>query len=106
MIKSGSRSNEKIRRRTTIADIAQRVPKLKWQWVWHTARRTEGLWGPKSLEWCPRRGNGSVSQIQTRRTDDNKRIRWKPLQTSGPGPWIVEVPRNENTYVQQSVSIG
>ncbi|CAH2227104.1 jg26717 [Pararge aegeria aegeria] len=35
----------KIRRRTRVTDIAQRVAKLKWQWAGHIARRTDGRWG-------------------------------------------------------------
>ncbi|CAH2243961.1 jg16801 [Pararge aegeria aegeria] len=35
--------NEEIRRRT-------RVAKLRWQWAWHIAWRTDGRWGPKVLE--------------------------------------------------------
>ncbi|CAH2237605.1 jg7369 [Pararge aegeria aegeria] len=37
--------NEEIRGRTKVTDIAQRVPKLKWQWAGHIVRRTDGRWG-------------------------------------------------------------
>ncbi|CAH2238553.1 jg6810 [Pararge aegeria aegeria] len=46
--------NEEISRRTRVTDIAQRVAKLKWQWAGHIARRTDGRWGLKVLEWRPR----------------------------------------------------
>ncbi|CAH2239424.1 jg16849 [Pararge aegeria aegeria] len=46
--------NEEIRRRTRVTDIAQRVAKLKWKWAGHIARRTDGRWGSKLLEWQPR----------------------------------------------------
>ncbi|CAH2265008.1 jg25136 [Pararge aegeria aegeria] len=46
--------NEEIRRRTRVTDIAQRVAKLKWKWAGHIARRTDGRWGSKVLEWRPR----------------------------------------------------
>ncbi|CAH2232710.1 jg5334 [Pararge aegeria aegeria] len=49
--------NEEIRRRTRGTDIAQRVAKLKWHWAEHLARRTDGRWGLKVLEWPPRTGN-------------------------------------------------
>ncbi|CAH2233520.1 jg10802 [Pararge aegeria aegeria] len=45
--------NEEIRRRTRVTNIAQRVAKLKWQWAGHIARRTDGRWGLKVLEWRP-----------------------------------------------------
>ncbi|CAH2241463.1 jg15660 [Pararge aegeria aegeria] len=43
--------NEEIRRRTRVTNIAQRVAKLKWQWAGDIARRKDGRWGPKVLEW-------------------------------------------------------
>ncbi|CAH2240682.1 jg25706 [Pararge aegeria aegeria] len=60
--------NEEIRRRTRVTDIAQRVAKLKWQWAGHIARRTDGRWGLKVLEWRPRTGKRSVGRPQTRWT--------------------------------------
>ncbi|CAH2264474.1 jg16941 [Pararge aegeria aegeria] len=46
--------NEEIRRSSKVFDIAKQVAKLKWQWAEHIARRTDGRWGPKVLEWQPR----------------------------------------------------
>ncbi|CAH2237177.1 jg11150 [Pararge aegeria aegeria] len=54
MIKS-----EKISRRTRVTDIAQRVAKLKGKWAGHIARRTDGRWGSKVLEWQPRTDNST-----------------------------------------------
>ncbi|CAH2105633.1 unnamed protein product [Euphydryas editha] len=48
--------NDEIRRRTKVADIAQWICKLKWQWPGHIARRTDGQWSRKVLEWRPRTG--------------------------------------------------
>ncbi|CAH2248025.1 jg12737 [Pararge aegeria aegeria] len=62
--------NEEICRRTRVTDIAQRVAKLKWKWAGHIARRTDGRWGSKVLEWRPR----SVRRLPTRWTDDIKRV--------------------------------
>ncbi|CAH2268389.1 jg15843 [Pararge aegeria aegeria] len=72
--------NEEIRRRTRVTDIAQRVAKLKWQWAGHIARRTDGRWGLKVLEWRPRTGKRSVGRPPTRWTNDIRRIagsRWR-----------------------------
>ncbi|CAH2268866.1 jg21138 [Pararge aegeria aegeria] len=57
--------NEKTRRRTRVTDISQRVAKLKWQCAWHIARRTDGRWGLKVLEWRPRTGKRSVGGQMT-----------------------------------------
>ncbi|CAH2267138.1 jg2876 [Pararge aegeria aegeria] len=54
--------NEEIRRRTRVTDIAQRVAKLKRQWAGHIARRTDGCWGLKVLEWRPRPLHGATFQ--------------------------------------------
>ncbi|CAH2211469.1 jg22874 [Pararge aegeria aegeria] len=71
--------NEEIRRRTRVTNIAQRVAKLKWQWAGHIARRTDGRWGLKVLEWRSRTGNRSACRPLTRWTDDIRRVaesRW------------------------------
>ena len=52
--------NEKIRRRTKIVDIAQWISKLKWQWAGYRARRADGRWGKKILDWRPRMRKCSV----------------------------------------------
>jgi hypothetical protein len=48
--------NDDIRKRTKVTDIAPRIADLKWQWIGHIARRTDGRWGGKVLEWRPRTG--------------------------------------------------
>ncbi|CAH2228331.1 jg1561 [Pararge aegeria aegeria] len=66
--------NEEIRRRTRVTDIAQRIAKLELQWAGHIARRTDGRWGLKVLEWRPRTGKRSVGQPPSRWTDDIRRV--------------------------------
>ncbi|PZC72575.1 hypothetical protein B5X24_HaOG210906, partial [Helicoverpa armigera] len=51
-----------IRRRTKVTDIAHRISKLKWQWAGHIARRADGRWGRKVLEWRPRTSKRSVGR--------------------------------------------
>ena len=63
-------SNEEIRRRTNVTDIALRISMLKGQWAGHIARRTDYRWGRKVLEWQPRAGRRSVGRPPTRWTDD------------------------------------
>ncbi|CAH2244793.1 jg5144 [Pararge aegeria aegeria] len=81
--------NEEIRRRTKLTEIAQRIAKLKWQWAGHIARRTDGRWGLKVLEWRLRTGKRGVDRPPTRCTD-------------GCGLWNSQ----QKTYVQQWTSIG
>ncbi|KAJ8726778.1 hypothetical protein PYW08_007034 [Mythimna loreyi] len=71
--------NEEMRRRTRVTDISRRIAKLKWQWAGHIARRTDGRWGRKVLEWRPRTKRRSFGRPPTRWTDDLVRItgtRW------------------------------
>ncbi|CAH2245134.1 jg2388 [Pararge aegeria aegeria] len=62
--------NEEIRRRTRVTDISQRLVKLKWQWAGHIARRTDGRWGLKVLEWRPRTCKRNVGRPPTTWTGD------------------------------------
>ncbi|KAL0860164.1 hypothetical protein ABMA27_010471 [Loxostege sticticalis] len=57
---------DEIRRRTKVTDIARRIANLKWQWAGHIARRTDGRWGRKVLEWRPRAGRRNVGRPPTR----------------------------------------
>ncbi|CAH2234472.1 jg1614 [Pararge aegeria aegeria] len=66
--------NEEIRRRTRVTDIAQRVAKLNRHLAKHIARRTDGRWGLKVLEWRLRTGKRSVGRPPTRWTDDIRRV--------------------------------
>ncbi|CAH2241182.1 jg3248 [Pararge aegeria aegeria] len=71
--------NEEIRRRTKVTDLAQRVAKLKLLWAGHIARRTDGRWGSKVLEWQPRTGTRSVGRHPTKWPNDITRVagsRW------------------------------
>jgi hypothetical protein len=71
--------NDKIRKVIKVTDIARRIADLKWQWAGHIARRTDGRWGGKVLEWQPRTGRRSVGRPPTRWTDDLVKVagrRW------------------------------
>ncbi|CAH2235516.1 jg19493 [Pararge aegeria aegeria] len=95
---------EEIRRRTRVTDIAQRVAKLKWQWVGHVARRTAGRWGLTVLEWRPRTAKRSVSRPPMRRTEDIRRVagsRWRQAAQDR-----VSWNSLQKTYIQQWPSIG
>ncbi|CAH2228333.1 jg27943 [Pararge aegeria aegeria] len=95
--------NEEIRRRTGVTDVAQRVAKMKWKWVGHIARRTDGRWGSEVLEWRPRSGKRCVGRAPTRWADDIKRVagsRWKQAAQDC-GFWN----SLQKTYVQQWTSI-
>ncbi|CAH2240129.1 jg6383 [Pararge aegeria aegeria] len=79
--------NEEICRRTTVTDIAQRVAKLKWKWAGHIARRTDGRWGSKLLEYWETQCWSAPNEVDRR----HQASRWEPLETSGPRPWILEL---------------
>ncbi|KAL0832165.1 hypothetical protein ABMA28_001622 [Loxostege sticticalis] len=94
--------NEEIRRRTKVTDIARRIANLKWQWAGHIARRTDGRWGRKVLEWRPRTGRRSVGRPPTRWTDDlvkvaggawmraaQDRVLWKSLGEAYVQQWTI-----------------
>jgi hypothetical protein len=42
--------NTWVKSMTKVADIAERVKKLKWQWPGHIARRMDGRWTREILE--------------------------------------------------------
>ncbi|CAH2232993.1 jg19868 [Pararge aegeria aegeria] len=74
--------NEEIRRRTKVTDIAQRVAMLRWQWAEHIARRTDGRWGSKVLNWQPRTGTAYVNPQPGGQTTSSESL--DPMDTSGP----------------------
>ncbi|CAH2248054.1 jg12749 [Pararge aegeria aegeria] len=63
-----------IRRRGRVTNIAQRGTKLKWKWAGHIARRTDGRWGSKVLEWRPRTGKRSVGWPPARWAEDIEQV--------------------------------
>ena len=96
--------NEEIRRRTKVTDIAHRISKLKWQWAGHIARRADGRWGRKVLEWRPRTSKRSVGRPPTRWTDDLMKVagrRWMQV-ASNRYMWRSK----GEAYVQQWTSYG
>ncbi|XP_063539716.1 uncharacterized protein LOC134748833 [Cydia strobilella] len=96
--------NDDIRSRTRVTDIARRIANLKWQWAGHIARRTDGRWGRKVLEWRPRTGRRTAGRPPTRWSDDLVKvagIRWlRAAQDRSEWRALGEA------YVQQWTSIG
>ncbi|CAH2264625.1 jg6243 [Pararge aegeria aegeria] len=89
--------NEEISRRTRVTDIAQRVAKLKWQWAGHIARRTDGRWGLKVLEWRPRTGKREDDIRIQASTSEPLEARYKrPMSSSG--------RRNDDEYIKYCIS--
>ncbi|CAH2209543.1 jg2202 [Pararge aegeria aegeria] len=95
--------NEEIRRRTR-SEIAQLVAKLVWQWAGHIARRTDGRWGLKVLEWRPRTGKRSVARAPTRWTNDIRRVDGSCWRQAAPDRALWN--SLQKTYVQQWTSIA
>ncbi|CAH2237421.1 jg11276 [Pararge aegeria aegeria] len=96
--------NEEIRRRVRVTDIAQRVAKLNWQWAGHIARRTDGRWGLKVLEWRPRTGKRIAGQPPTMWTDDIRRVAGSRCRQAAQDRVLWN--SLQKTYVQQWTSIG
>jgi len=48
------KTNEWIRAQTKVEDVIKIAKKLKWRWVGHIARRTDGRWATNVLHWIPR----------------------------------------------------
>ena len=96
--------NDEIRRRTKVVDIAQRISKLKWQWAGHIARRTDGRWGRKVLEWRPHIGKRSVGRPATRWTDDLIQVAGRRWMQAASNRYFWK--SMEEAYVQQWTSCG
>jgi hypothetical protein len=95
--------NDEIRKRTKDTDIARRIADLKWQWAGHIAKRTNGRWGGKVLEWRPP-GDAALVGPPTRWTDDLVKVagsRWmRAAQDRSSWRTLGEA------YVQQWMSLG
>ncbi|CAH2217925.1 jg24420 [Pararge aegeria aegeria] len=87
-----------------VTGIAQRVAKVKWHRAGHIARRTDGRWGLKVLEWRLCTGKRSVGRPPTRWRDDIRRFagsRWRQAAQDR-----VLWNSLQKTFVQQWTSIG
>lgn len=96
--------NEIIRQRTGVIDVIEKITTLKWNWAGHVARRTDGRWSKKLLEWRPRHeAYRSRGRPPTRWTDDIRKIC---------GNWIqmaqdrAEWQNKREAYVQQWTTIA
>ncbi len=96
--------NEEIRRRTKVTDIARRIAKTKWQWAGHIARRDDGRWGRKVLEWRPRAGRRSVGRPPTRWTDDLVKVAGRAWMRAAQDRALWKAL--EEAFVQQWTSFG
>ncbi|CAH2268562.1 jg2249 [Pararge aegeria aegeria] len=82
---------EEICGRTRVTDIAQRFAMLKWQWMRLIARRTDGRWGPKVLEWRSVGRPLSVSWTDGIKLDVYAFFQRLPAGKKRSVPWILEV---------------
>ena len=91
--------NTEIRRRTGVLDAVKRIATAKWNWAGHIARREDGRWTKKILEWRPRHeAYRSRGRPPTRWTDDIKRITTNWIQEAQDR---VRWQRLREAYVQQ-----
>lgn len=64
------RTNDWIRQKTKVTDIAERVARLKWNWAGHLMRTEDGRWTRKATEWRPRTTKRNPGRPKTRWKDD------------------------------------
>ncbi|CAG9839094.1 unnamed protein product [Diabrotica balteata] len=58
--------NIDIRERTKITDVAERIARLKWQWVRHVSRDNHEKWTQRLTSWRPRENRRGVGRPQKR----------------------------------------
>ena len=57
-------------RRAKVADWVEEQKRLKWRWAGHVARREDGRWSRRLLDWAPTKGGRRVGRPARRWEDD------------------------------------
>jgi len=57
-----------------VEDVIKTVKKMKWRWVGHIARRTDGRWATNVLQWIPREKKRPRRHPNVRWVDEIKRF--------------------------------
>ena len=60
----------------------------KWKWAGHVARRTDGRWSAKILEWRPKEGHRTVGRPRARWRDDLD-VFIRTIEGANRDDWIV-----------------
>ena len=90
--------NEDLRRRTGVTDVVNQIGQLKWNWVRHVGRMSDGRWTKRFLEWRPRLDKRSKGRPPTRWMDDLRRFGVIWIQRAQDRKEWAEM---EEAYVQQ-----
>lgn len=93
--------NSRIRERTKITDVVERVASLKWKWIGHVMRQEPDRWTQKVILWRPRGTKRSAGRPKKRWIDDVRtvaggqwmrlardRIAWKNLEEAYIRQWM------------------
>ena len=78
------KTNEWIRQKTKVIDIAERVARQKWKWAGHLMRVDDNRWTKKTTEWRPRTTKRNPGRPRTRWKDDIQKLagtQWMSLTT-------------------------
>ena len=68
-------------KRAKVADWVEEQKRLKWRWAGHVARREDGCWSRRLLDWAPTKGGRRVGRPAKRWEDDLAAYKqnWKQL---------------------------
>ena len=47
---------DKVRNKTKVNDIIEKIKEAKWRWAGHIAKRTNNGWAQRLTNWQPRQG--------------------------------------------------
>lgn len=68
------KTNQWIRDKTKMPDIAVIIAGMKWRWAGHVARMDDTRWTKRIVNWRPWEGRRSVGRPMTRWRDDIKKV--------------------------------
>ncbi|CAF4772984.1 unnamed protein product [Pieris macdunnoughi] len=66
----------KIRKKTNVSDVLQKIRKLKWNWIGHIMRTNKEKWTKDVIEWYPRNGKRKRGG-QVKRWEDDLPSEWR-----------------------------
>lgn len=93
--------NTEIRKMSKVIDVVGKSASLKWRWAGHVARREDGRWTKKIVQWRPRQHPRTRGRPPTRWRDDiiakagsrwmtiaENRQHWKQMEEAYVQEWI------------------
>ena len=87
-IQRTTRIAESQLQKANVRDWVEEQRRRKWEWAGHTARRSDGRWATRILEWKPTTGTRRVGRPTKRWTDDLDDF-LRSMWGVGGGEWIL-----------------